>query len=324
MMHILVTEAGTLASISPTLADWILLITVLVASTLIDSILYRYCEVSTRWSVIQFLAGVVVAFGFGAYLLWRFGLTPATEYLTAYPLELSLSFDNVFAWELLLAGLCAPRSLHGALLNWAIVLAIVLRAIFLWIGVVALQAIAFTELVFGAFLLITAYTMARRLGSQEEGEGQRGQLTYRVLSKLLPLTDTWHGMRPLVREQGSVKVTPVVLTIACIGAADAVFAFDSGPAVLGVTHQPYLVLGSVMMAVIGLKSLFFIYRLIKTRFPRVEVMLVGIVGLIGVKLLLAYFGLSLPGGLVLLLVLALLGAGVIWSATERKQQLLRG
>jgi tellurite resistance protein TerC len=316
-----VVTAGTLvAPAAPHWVDWLILVALLVISTGVDSYLNSPSSViSSRRAWIQAGVWVGVAVLFGLYLTIRFGGSAGSEYFTAYPLELSLSFDNVFMFQVLLVSVAV--SLRPTLLTWAVVIAIVLRAVFLFIGVAVLEQFAFIVLIFGVFLFYTAFRMGQRISRGDEDETKlEATRSYRIALKLLPLTRKWYGLKLITKKEStgrSFRFTPATLIIVVLSVTDLLFAVDSVPAVLAVTRHSYIALAAVMMAVICLKSLYHVYGALAERFPRIDHVLVGVLVFIGVKLVLGFFGIDVFSAVMsLVVVIAILISGVIWSEGE--------
>jgi tellurite resistance protein TerC len=305
---------------TPNAVDYLVLVAVLMTSTIMDMHFNRKPgDVSPRQAWTRVLLSVLTAVAFGAYIAIRFGGEAAGQYLAAYPLELSLSLDNVFMFQLLLGGVAVVY--RATLLTWAVVLAIAFRAVFLLGGTALLERFAFMELVFGGLLIFTAYKMLKNiLAGGEDSIALEGMRTYKVLRWILPFANSWHGLKLVTTKEGGIKLTPAFLIVLCVGFADVIFAVDSVPAVLAVSRDPYVVLAAVMMAVICLKSLYFVYQALVEKFPRVKHVLVIVLFFIGVKLAVGYFGPEVPTLASLTLVLTTLSSGVIWSVLEKRQQ----
>jgi tellurite resistance protein TerC len=307
--------------VTPNAVDWLILVAVLAISTGLDTYLNRgRYEISSRRAWTQVAISVGIAVVFGGYIVLRFGGEAVGQYYAAYPLELSLSLDNVFAFQLILSSVAVMY--RATLLTWAVMLAVVLRACFLSGGAALLESFTFVELIFGGLLLFTAVRMLRSIRSgSEETVVLEDMRTYKVMRFLLPFTDRWYGVRLVTIKAGGIKFTPATLVVVCIGCIDVIFAVDSVPAVLAVSHTPYVVLAAVMMAVICLKSLYFVYQALVEKFPRVNHVLVFVLAFIGAKLAVGYFnyfGLidEFPTWLSLVVVLTTLLVGVVWSKIE--------
>jgi TerC family integral membrane protein len=244
-------------------------------------------EVSMReavgWTVF-YLALPVAFFG----ILWAgFGSKPATEFITGYLLEKSLSVDNLFVFMLLLAAFAVPAVLAQRVLLFGIVGALVLRGIFIAVGAAALASLDWAFLLFGAVLLLTALKLIRDAVTGHEQEVDISRMrSVRLMRRLMPVTDDYRGTKMAVREAGRRALTPLALVVTAVMATDLVFAIDSVPAVYGVTGDPYLVFATNAFALLGLRALYFVLQAVLARLVHLAYGLAVILGFIGVKLVL--------------------------------------
>jgi tellurite resistance protein TerC len=211
------------------------------------------------------------------------GSVLASQFLTGYVLELSLSVDNLFVFLLIFAAYKVPEKLLHKALFWGILGAIVLRMVFIGLGAALVSRFAWVLYVFGAFLLFTG---VRLLFHQEEGEeGAREGWLVRQLRKLFHVTKDYDPQgRFFVRHKGKLALTPLLLVVVIIEASDVLFAVDSIPAVFGVTKDPFIVYTSNIFAILGLRSMFFALEGLMHMFRFLKVGLSIILILIGLKL----------------------------------------
>lgn len=207
-----------------------------------------------------FWSGVWIALGllFGAWVAVRFGGDAGLTYLTAYALEKSLSVDNLFLFALIFALTGIPATLQHRALFWGIVGALVMRALLIALGVYLLARFHWVIYPFAALL---GYAAVRMLWGEEQ-QRRRVEGTCALctswIARFIPITPVGQGGRLLVREDGRLKATPLLVALVAIESTDLVFAFDSIPAVLAVTRDPYLVYTSNVFALLGLRSLYFV------------------------------------------------------------------
>ncbi|MEU5791434.1 TerC/Alx family metal homeostasis membrane protein [Micromonospora purpureochromogenes] len=278
-------SAAELSSVgSPTL--WaVTIVGVLVLLVLDFLVTRRPHEVSMRealgWSAFY----IALPLAFGAWIWSRFGSQQGVEYLTGYLVEKSLSVDNLFVFMLLLAAFAVPAALAQRVLLYGIAGALVLRAVFIALGAAALQTLDFAFLLFGLILIVTAIKLLRDALSGHEQEVDINKMrSVRLLRKVMPVVDDYHGTRMTIRQQGRRALTPFALVVVAVLATDIVFAVDSVPAVYGITEDPYLVFATNAFALLGLRALYFVLHAALSRLVHLSYGLAIILAFIGVKL----------------------------------------
>ncbi|MEJ5915538.1 TerC family protein [Pseudokineococcus sp. 1T1Z-3] len=228
--------------------------------------------------------GIAVLFGLGVLLLA--GPVYGGEYFAGYITEKSLSVDNLFVFVLIMSSFAVPREYQQKVLLIGIALALVLRTIFIALGVAVIENFAWVFYIFGAFLLYTAYVQAKAGRTDEhEDEEFKENLLLRVSKRVLPTTDDYHGDRFTTRIDGKRFVTPMLVVMIAIGSADLLFAVDSIPAIFGLTQEPYLVFTANAFSLLGLRQLYFLIDGLLDRLVFLHYGLAAILGFIGVKLL---------------------------------------
>ena len=240
------------------------------------------------WSV--FYVGVAIAFGV-ALIVWQ-GSAVGTEYFAAYLVEKSLSVDNLFVFIIILAQFAVPAALHQRVLLLGVVLALILRAIFIAIGAAAISAFTFTFVIFGAILIWTGIQLARH--RNEDPDPMDNFIIRRVRSRV-PFSDEYDGTRMFTRVDARRVATPLLLVMISIGATDLLFALDSIPATFGVTQDPYLVFTANAFALLGLRALYFLLKGLLEKLIYLSTGLAVILVFIGVKLVLTFFHEQFPG-----------------------------
>lgn len=253
-------------------------------------------EVKIREAAIQSVIYVLVAIAFGAAFGWwasgqsSGGSGYAVEYFAGWLIEKSLSVDNLFVFVIIMTSFAVPKVYQQKVLMAGIAGALVLRTIFIFIGAAALEAFAFTYVIFGAFLVYTAVGLARH--RNDDPEFSEGSVV-RFAKKILPFTDEYDGARLQTRIDGKRYGTPLLMVMIAIFATDIIFALDSIPAVYGVTNEPFIVFAANAFALLGLRALYFLVAGLLDKLVYLSVGLAIILAFIGVKLILVFFGLHL-------------------------------
>ncbi len=204
----------------------------------------------------------------------------ALEFLTGYVVEYSLSVDNIFVFVLVLRYFAVPPRYQYTVLFYGILGALVFRAIFITLGAVLLQ-FHWVVWLFGVFLIITGVKMA--LGSGENVEPDKN-LLIRLVRRWLPVTPGFRGQRFLVREDGRVWATPLLVALLCLEATDIVFAIDSVPAIFALTREPFIVFTSNIFAILGLRSMYFMLGGAVERFHLLRYGLALVLAFVGLKM----------------------------------------
>jgi tellurite resistance protein TerC len=244
---------------------------------------------ATLWSVIYIAVAVV----FGGILLFTMGTQAGTEYFAGYLVEKSLSVDNLFIFAVILGQFAVPKRHQQKVLLWGVIGALVLRAIFIAIGAAVISAFAFVFVIFGLFLLYTAYTLVRQHGAEPKDmhDNRAVKLVRRVVTVHEDAGDH-EGYsddgRLTARVGGTWGVTPLFIVVAVILSVDLVFALDSIPAIFGITQNAYIVFTANAFALLGLRALYFLLVGLLDRLVHLSYGLAFILAFIGVKLIMLY------------------------------------
>ena len=226
--------------------------------------------------------GFAVLFGLGVWV--ASGAQYAAEFYAGWLTEYSLSVDNLFIFLLIMTKFSVPRAYQQTALLVGIMLALVFRGIFIGLGAAVIANFGWVFYLFGLFLVWTAVKVA--LEGEADEEDYTPPLLLRIVQKRLPATDDYRGVRLTVVEGGRRLVTPMLIVLVALGATDLLFAFDSIPAIFGLTHEPYLVLMANLFALMGLRQLYFLIGGLLTRLVYLNIGLGVLLGFIGVKLVL--------------------------------------
>jgi tellurite resistance protein TerC len=230
------------------------------------------------WSMVWI--GLALAFNYGLYLYA--GPTIALEFLGGYLLEKSLSVDNIFVFVLVFSYFRVSPAYQHRVLFWGIVTALVLRGVMIIAGAALVTRFEFLIAVFGAFLVVTAVRMAR--GMDEEIDIDHNPLV-RLLRRIMPVTQRYHGDHFFVVEAGRRMATPLLVVLLVIESSDVIFAIDSIPAVFGITTDPFIVYTSNIFAILGLRALYFLMAGVIDKFHYLKIGLSIVLGFVGVKML---------------------------------------
>jgi tellurite resistance protein TerC len=207
------------------------------------------------------------------------------QYYAAWLVEKSLSVDNLFIFLLIFARFAVPSELQQRALLIGVALALVMRAAFIAVGAAALEYFAFTFVIFGAFLIWTAWSIFKH---RNEDADLDENAVMRFARKRLRVSDDYQGNKLTTVQDGRRFVTPMFLVLIAIGTTDLLFALDSIPATFGVTQVPYLVFAANAFALLGLRALFFVLRNLLEKLVYLAVGLSVILAFIGVKLMLTF------------------------------------
>jgi tellurite resistance protein TerC len=226
--------------------------------------------------------GVAVLFGIGVFAFS--GSRYGTEFFAGWLTEYSLSVDNLFIFLIIMAKFGVPRAYQQTALLIGIVIALVMRGIFIALGAAAINNFSWVFYVFGLFLVYTAVKLARE-GGEDEEEYEESRLV-RWVERHLPATSEWHGTHAFARVAGRRVITPMFIVVLALGTTDLLFALDSIPAIYGLTHEPYLVMTANIFALMGLRQLYFLVGGLLERLIFLSYGLSFLLGFIGVKLVL--------------------------------------
>ena len=270
-----------------TLSIWLLTVALILGLLLFDLLTStrKAHDVSfkeaTFWSVFYIAVAVI----FGIWVWADFGTQFGKEYFAAYIVEKSLSMDNLFVFIIILSNFAVPTIYHQRVLMVGIVLALIMRAIFIAIGAAALEAFAFTFVIFGAVLLWTGIKLMQHW-DEDPDLSENPIVNY--AQRKFNFTDKYHGTRLFIKENGKRFATPLLLVMIAIGATDLLFALDSIPATFGVTQEPFLVFAANAFALLGLRALYFLMKNLVQKLIYFSLGLSFILVFIGIKLMLLW------------------------------------
>jgi tellurite resistance protein TerC len=232
---------------------------------------------SARWSA--FYIGLALVFGVGIGMVsgWTYG----GEYFAGYLTEKALSLDNLFIFLIVMTGFAVPKAYQQKVLMIGIVIALIMRGIFIALGATLIENFSWVFYLFGALLFFLAYQQIKG----DHGDPANNAFM-RLVRRVLPVSDEYHEDKFTVKKNGKRFVTPMLLTVVAIGFIDLVFALDSIPAIYGLTSEAYIVFTANAFALMGLRQLFFLIGGLLERLVYLGQGLAVILGFIGVKLVL--------------------------------------
>jgi tellurite resistance protein TerC len=236
---------------------------------------------AASWSI--FYVGIAIAFGI--WVFQRYGSVSGTEFFAAYLVEKSLSVDNLFVFVIILAQFAVPSIYHQRVLLIGVMLALVLRGIFISVGAAALAAFSFTFVIFGAILIWTGVGL---FSHWDEDPEPGDNAVVKRIRKRIAMVDEFHGTKLFIRQNGKRVATPMFLVMIAIGSTDLLFALDSIPATFGVTSETFLVFAANAFALLGLRALYFLVKGLLDRLVYLSLGVSIILMFIGIKLILTY------------------------------------
>lgn len=260
--------------------------------------------------------GLAVLFNLG---VWYFeGSAKALEFLGGYIIEMSLSVDNLFVFLMIFTSFGIKKEYQRRTLNYGIYGAIILRAIFILLGIKVVNSIHWILYIFGLILIVSGFKM---MFGHDDNKDYTDSKVLKVIKKIIPVTDTMHEEKFFVRHAGKLLATPLFAVLIIIESSDVLFAIDSIPAVFSISTDPFIVYTSNIFAILGLRSLYFVLNALHEKFRYVKVGVALILMFTGVKLGILFFHIEIPIVISLVTIFALLvGSIVISLVVTRKEE----
>lgn len=237
---------------------------------------------ATIWTIVWI--SLALLFNLGIYLFA--GSEPALQFLTGYLIEKSLSVDNIFVFVMLFSYFNVPVIYQHRVLFWGIIGALVMRGILIGVGAFLISQFHWVIYIFGAFLVFTGIRMAMQKDESVEVESNA---VVKLLRRVMPITNSYHGHDFFVRNAGKIFATPLFVVLLVVETTDLIFALDSIPAIFAVTTDPFLVYTSNVFAILGLRSLYFLLAEVVTKFRFLKLGLSAILVFVGIKMLITEF-----------------------------------
>lgn len=234
---------------------------------------------SATWSAVYI--GLAIVFGIGLWYVWP-GHGP--EFFAGYVTEKALSVDNLFVFLIIMTRFRVPREYQQKVLLVGVAIALVLRGLFIWAGAAAIARFSWVFYFFGVFLIYTAIKLIR--DHHDESDDFQENRLLRWVRRVVPSTDNYYGDKLTVKIAGRRLMTPMLVVMIAIGSTDVMFALDSIPAIFGLTKEPYIVFTANVLALLGLRQLYFLLGGLLQRLVYLSQGLAFILGFIGLKLIL--------------------------------------
>lgn len=288
--------------------DWTAFVAVLLATMILDRLLCARTKDRTtfRDALSRSVLWLAVGMGFTGWVIHSRGLGAGLTYLTAYLVEKSLSVDNLFVFLVIFRHFGVTGKQQERVLFWGVFGAVVLRAIFIVAGTAILHRFHFTFYVFGGFLVLSGLKLLK--GGDKTVDPEKG-LALRIAKRVVRTATTFDGARFITKQDGKRFATPLLLVLVVVELTDVVFAVDSVPAVLGISNDLYVVYTSNVMAILGLRALYFLLSGMMGRFHKLDWALASILIFVGLKML-THDLVKVPNWASLAAIAVLLGLGV--------------
>jgi tellurite resistance protein TerC len=297
--------------------DWAVFGAVVLFALIFDRAIFGKpkAHISFREAAIRSVFFITVGLGFSVYVYVRENMDAAVTYLVAYLVEESLSVDNLFVFLVLFTYFKVTEAQQQRVLVWGIIGAVIMRGIFIFAGAALLHRFHWLTYVFGAFLIFTG---GKLLVRKEEEVDPEDNFALKLARKYLRTTKEMHGDQFFVVKDGVRLATPLFLVLVVVEFTDVLFAVDSVPAVLAISNDIFVVYTSNVMAILGLRALYFMLAGMMSRFHYLSTGLALILIFIGLKMVAASF-VKIPS-LVSLGIIALLLAGSITVSLLRPEK----
>jgi TerC family integral membrane protein len=255
------------------------------------------------------LAWICCGLAFAGVIAIGFGSQAFGEYISGYLIEKSLSVDNVFVWSILFTSLAIPLKYQHRVLFWGIFGALALRLVFILVGSALISRFFWLLIVFGVFLIYTGFKIIRHRADEGDNVKTTG---LGLLKRFMPVSEEFDGHKFFTMQNAKRAATPLFAALVVIELTDVIFAVDSVPAVLAVSHEPFIVFASNAFAILGLRAMYFLLANAKEKFHYLSHALGAILIFVGVKMTISHW-IHVNTYLSLGIIIALLAAAVIFS-----------
>ncbi len=297
---------------------WPMLLGVIGTLLLVDILVVhrRAHVVELREAAIESAIWIGLGVSFTFVIWFMFERAAAVEYISGYLIEKSLSIDNVFVWAMIFSHFKVPRQYQHRTLFWGIFGALVMRFIFILVGVAIIERFDFVLIGFGVFLIYTGIGIFRSGG--DDPTDPSDTRTMRLFHRFVPSTDELDGQKMFTKVNGRRLATPLLAVLVIIEVSDVVFAVDSVPAILAVSNSQFIVFAANAFAIMGLRALYFLFADVRERFvylkPAISVLLVYV----GIKMLIAHWY-HLPTMLSLAFIISVLTVAIVASVIHDRK-----
>ena len=304
---------------------WVAFIAIVIGLLVFDlGILHREeREIGARESLLLYGMYVLIALGFGAWVWWQRGSEAGLEFYTGYLIEQSLAMDNMFVIATIFGFLAIPRLYQHRVLFWGILGVIAFRAILIGVGAALVNNFNWILFFFGAFLVFTGIRM---FSHKDETPNIEENRIFQFITRRFRVTKQLHGRSFTVKQPdpktGKIVtwLTPLAVALIMVEIVDLIFAVDSVPAVFAVTQDTFIVYTSNIFAILGLRALYFALAAAMNRFRYLQVSLAVILVLVGIKIFLVPMHIHIDTLLSLIVTIAILGGGVLYSLYKTRNE----
>ena len=294
---------------------WIALVAVLGVMLAVDLLRHRDDHEPTMGEALrESTVWVACGLAFAGVVAVAFGGQAFGEYISGYLIEKSLSVDNVFVWAMLFTSMALPLKFQHRVLFWGIFGALTLRAVFIFAGTALISRFWWLLVVFGAFLVYTGVKVVRHRADEGSQGATRG---LGLLRRVMPVSDEFDGHRFLTRINGRRAATPLLAALVVVEVTDVIFAVDSVPAILAVSHEPFLVFASNAFAILGLRALYFLLAGARAKFHYLSHALGGILVFVGLKMTVSHW-IHLNTYMSLAIIVGMLVAAITFSVRHNR------
>ena len=302
---------------------WPMLLVVIAGALMIDLLVFhrKAHVIGIREAALESAIWIGLGLAFTGVIAWMFadqgkGASSAIEYLSGYLIEKSLSVDNVFVWAMIFAHFKVPREYQHRTLFWGIFGALVLRFVFIIVGVAVITRFQFLLLVFGLFLIYTGV----KIFTAGDDEGDPSEMrTMKIFRRFVPSVDHYDGQKMFTRVNGVRMATPLLAVLVVIEVSDVIFAVDSVPAVLAVSREQFIVFASNAFAILGLRALYFLLADMRERFVYMPHTISLLLIYVGIKMSIAIWY-HIPVPISLGIIITVLTVGIVASIMKDRSK----
>jgi tellurite resistance protein TerC len=274
-------------------------------------------KVPVKEAVIWSAVWITLALLFNLFVFFEFGKTQALEFLTAYVIEYSLSVDNIFVFILIFSYFAVKSQYQHKILFWGILGALIMRGLFIFAGVALINRFHWIVIIFGGFLVFTGIRM---LFQKETEVDPEKNAIVRFFKKFLPVSHTLYDDKLFIRQNNRLYATPLFLVLLIIESSDLIFAVDSIPAILAISKDTFIVYTSNILAILGLRSLYFAIAGMMGYFRYLKIGLAFVLSFVGLKMLAAYFHFEIPIVSSLVIIISILLISILASVLIKREQ----
>jgi tellurite resistance protein TerC len=267
------------------------------------------------WSCVWITLALL--FDFFIYADKDFGPIKALEFLTGYVIEYSLSVDNIFVFILIFSYFAVNNQYQHKILFWGILGALIMRGLFIFMGVALINRFQWVVIIFGGFLVFTGIRMLVRKETQVDPEKNT---VVKFFRRFLPVTESMHGDKLIIVQNRKMYATPLFLVLLIIESSDLIFAVDSIPAVLAISKSTFIVYTSNIFAILGLRSLYFAVAGIIGYFRFLKTGLAFVLTFVGLKMLGSFFHFEIPILISLGVIVTILLVSILASVFIKREE----